>query len=60
MQIHNLNIYYWAKFVNIFIGSSNLDDDAIVLVIKKKKIQHSYNRQIPLHICKPQKAYQSN
>lgn len=30
MQIHNLNIYCWAKFVDIFIGGSNLDDDAIV------------------------------
>jgi hypothetical protein len=37
MQIHNLNIYCWAKFVDIFIGGSNLDDDAIVLVIKKIK-----------------------
>jgi hypothetical protein len=37
MQIHNLNIYCWAKFVNIFIGGSNLDDDAVVLVSKKIK-----------------------
>jgi hypothetical protein len=35
MQIHNLNIYCWAKFVDIFIGGSKLDDDAVVLVIKK-------------------------
>lgn len=42
MQIHNLNIYCWAKFVDIFIGGSNLDDDAMVLMSKKIK-EKKYN-----------------
>jgi hypothetical protein len=37
MQIHNLNIYCWAKFVDIFIGGLNLDDDVVVSVSKKIK-----------------------